>query len=168
MIVSTNSAAMDDQGLSSECNIKDCSCSDCIIYFNPNTIRPIRGKNITDETFTKLIELCKTDSVINIMKEERFKSILYEVVPYNLWKSLEDPVKYQNFMTKLKATNKIPDENPEICSIELGQEIGLDDICKEIQSISYRFPTSTVKYSLTVYRDGDKIKLKTHSRGSEY
>ena len=159
---------MNDHSSSSECSIKDCTCYDCTVYFNTNTERPIRGKGITDEIFLELMTLCKKESVINIMKAERYKSTIYQLVPYHLWKSLEDPVKYQNLMTKLKETNEIPDENPEICSIDLGQEIGLDDICKEVTSISYRFPTSTVKYSLTVYRDGDKVKLRSHSRGSEY
>jgi len=138
-----------------------CMCYDCETYINQDTIRPIKGQDTTDEEFNEMLELCAKDTVIQMMKRERYRSYVYEVVPYPKWSSLlKDPEKYQAIVDELESKNVIPNDDPEICRIGHGMN---DD--GEIMSISYRFPSSTVKYDLTVFKDGDRIKLKTHGRG---
>ena len=140
-----------------------CDCSDCTIYSNND--KPIQGKNVTDELFNKTLSICQYTQVKEIMKMERYKSIIYELVPYDKWKDLQNKEIYQSMVDKLKITKKIPDEDPEICAVNLAFD--LDSNC-DITVVSYRFPTSTVKYTLSIYNKDDKVKLKTGSRGSEY
>ena len=149
----------------------NCTCYDCKTYFNPNTVRPVKGNNVSDEQFTEMIELCKKDNVIQRMKNERYRSYIYQIVPYPMWSLLNDPEKYQSIVDKLKSEQKIPDEDPEICSVDEAAELGLDDTePKTLISISYRFPTSSVKYDISVYKDenSDMVRIRTHGRGSDY
>lgn len=81
-------------------NTKTCDCSDCIIYFNEQTIRPIKGQNITDEIFNKTISICCEEQVQEIMKAERYKSFVYQFVPYEKWKDLQNKQIYVNLFNK--------------------------------------------------------------------
>ncbi len=152
-----------------DCEIQGthCPCHDCEIYFNPETERPVKGNGITDKVFDEIIEICNRESVIDIMKAERYKALIYQIIPYPFWKQLEDPVKYNSILNKLKESNEVPNENPEICSVGLAKQIDIDGVEREITVVSYRFPTSTVKYELIIYDDNNKLKLRTHSRGAE-
>ena len=158
-----------DMSFDESCGIPDtaCTCYDCETYFNPNVVRPIKGDDITDEHFNEMLEFCTRDTVIQKMKSERYRSYIYEVVPYPMWKLLKDPEKYQAVLDKIKSDNVIPDDDPEICRVGILTEHRADEeeprVCT---SISYRFPSSTVKYDLSVYQDGDRKLLKTHGRGS--
>lgn len=161
----------DDPDFDQSCGLlgSTCTCYDCETYINSDTVRPIKGKDVTEEEFNETLELCSKDRVIEKMKSERYRSYIYQLIPYPLWSQLEDPEKYQAIVDKLKSQNTIPDEDPEICRID--EKIimdGIDDTEPTVcTSVSYRFPTSTVKFDLMIQQDGDKILLKTHGRGAE-
>ena len=142
-----------------------CTCWECVVYNNPDTKRPMKSDDMTDEEFNELIEFCTKDKVIEMMKSERYRANLYQIVPYPLWKQLEDPNIYQNAIENLE--NIIPDEEPEICHIGYGIEHDENDEMKNIITIAYRFPTSTVKYTLMIEQVGEKRRCRTTSRGSE-
>ncbi len=158
-----------DDDFDYSCGLKDntCTCWDCTVYFNKNTNRPTKSNDITDEEFKELLKLCSDEKVLGLLKEERYKPIIYEVVPFPLWKKLEDEATYNAMVEKLKTDGEVPDEQPEICHVGSVEMIGLNDEETVVKSIYYRFPTSTVKYELIVKKVNDKLLLKTHSRGSE-
>ena len=153
----------DSYDLYDECDNshQTCDCFECKVYLNTDTKRPIKAAEITDETFNELLTLCQREDVIEQMKSERYRSNIYQIVPYPMWKELQDPEKYQAIADKLK--NKLPNDLPEICFI--GSAI---HNTQEINTIMYRFPTSTVKYELLVYKEDGQFNVKTHSTGSEY
>jgi hypothetical protein len=145
-----------------------CTCHDCMVYDNPNTIRPIKSPQISDDKFNEIIRLCKDDTVIQIMKKERYRAIIYQATPYQRWDSLNDEQNYQNIVDELKAINVIPNEIPEICFIEYAIEYTDQDNPINFVRVCYRFQTSTVKYELHIYEDVNGKSFKTHSRGTEF
>jgi hypothetical protein len=151
------------------CGVKDtmCTCWDCTVYFNKDTNRPTKSKDITDEEFKELLQLCSDEKVLGIMKKERYKSVIYEIVPYPMWKKLENEETYNAIVKQLETTGDVPDEQPEICHVGTAIHVDLDGNELAIKTIAYRFPTSTVKYELIVNDVNGKRLLRTHSRGSE-
>lgn len=161
-----------DDDFDQSCGLKGttCTCWDCIVYFNNDTNRPIKSKDITDKEFEELSKICSDEQTIELMKKERYRANIYEIVPYPLWKKLQNKETYNAIVEQLKTEGVIPDEEPEICHIGSSIQVGLDGKETEIKSIAYRFPTSTVKYELIVEKSTEndgKVFLKTHGRGSE-
>ena len=146
-----------------------CNCYDCETYFNPTVERPIRDTMISNDVFDKVMALCKQVNVINKMKEERYRTYMYEYVPYPLWHLLEDKDVYQAIFDEINADKRIPNDDPEICRIGKAAEIDIDGTIKEVIIVYYRFPGSTIKYELSVFFEDDgTVILKTHSGGSDY
>jgi len=142
-----------------------CTCSDCIMYFNPSTQRPIQGNGIDDQKFSDLLEFVKREDVKAKMKSEQYRSYIYQLIPYPMWKKLDDPNYYNSVVEQVKIFKIIPDDDPEICGIQNGKEMDTDFITTDIDVISYRFPNSTVKFELTIKDIDGKKLLRTHGRG---
>jgi hypothetical protein len=151
------------------CGTKDtkCSCSDCETYFRSDIERPIISENFTDDELTRIFEVLDNEKVKEKMFNERYRSLIFQLTPYPLWSVLlKDKDKYDEILNKLKSDGSIPDENLEVCRIEPSKFFDLDENVHDIYIVSYRFPTSIVKYELTIYKETNKVT--THSRGSEY
>lgn len=158
-----------DDDFDQSCGTKDgaCTCWDCTIYFNKDTNRPVKSESITDNEFNELLKLCSGENVIDLMKRERYRSVIYEIVPYPLWKKLENEETYNAIVKQLEANGDVPDEQPEICHVGSAIHVDLDGKESNVNTICYRFPTSTVKYELIVKKTDGKLFLKTNCRGSE-
>lgn len=76
-----------------------CDCSDYITYFRSDIKRPIKGENISDKEFEELLCKIKIDDIKNLMIKERYKSVIFQLIPYEYWnKLINDKNMYLNIL----------------------------------------------------------------------
>lgn len=143
-----------------------CECHDCETYFNPTIKRPLIDPEIAEKDLERIWSTIDRSNVKEAMCEQIYRSLLYSLVPYPMWKSLEDRKTYQSAIQHLKESGRIQEQNPEICRIHCCFITHLDSTTHPVWKVYYRFPRSTVKYEMSIYTDSGKLVF--NSRGSEY